>query len=120
MGIGGSKMAIYPFQYVNWRGIPTVESRNISVGDTVDFLFDSDWDRSPFRGLLLVNLSQAIPTGTTGTLPVRFTMAGVTSNVTTYNGANLTAADVPGTGVYLFYYDRRMNVLQIMGVTPTA
>lgn len=114
-------MAIFPFQYVNLRGIPTIESRGITVGDeTVDFQFNADWDRSPFRGLLLVNLAQSIPTGTTGTLPVRFTMAGIASNVTVYNGDNLTVADVPGTGVYLFYYDRRINVLQIMGVTPAT
>lgn len=114
-------MAIFPFQYVNLRGIPTIESRSISVGDEfVDFQFNADWDRSPFRGLLLVKLAQAIPTGTTGTLPVRFTMAGVTSNVTTYNDAELTAADVPGTGVYLFYYDRRVGTLQILGVSPAT
>ena len=108
-------MAVYPRQYVNLNGIPTIQSRTISVGtESVDFQFNPAWDSNPFRGLLLVNIAQAIPEGTTGTLPIRFTMADVTSNVTTYDGANLTVADVQGTGVYIFYYDRRANVLQII------
>ena len=106
-------MARFPYQYANINGIPCIEARRITVTDTsVDFTFNPDWDRNPFRGLLLVYLPDAIPTGTTGTLPIRFTMAGNTSAVTVQGGAAWTAADVPGTGVYLFYYDRITNVLQ--------
>ncbi len=110
-------MAAFPIQYININGIPTVESRNITVSDTsVDFKFNPDWDRRPFRGLLLVYLSEAIPEGTTTTLPIRFSMAGVTSNVTVAGGDNLTVADLPGVGVYLIYYDRFTDTLQLMNV----
>lgn len=106
-------MARFPFQYVNINGVPTIQSRRVTVSDTsVDFLFRPDWDRNPFRGLILVYLSEEIPEGTTTTLPIRFTMAGNTENVTVAGGANWTVADLVGTGVYLFYYDRYSNILQ--------
>lgn len=108
-------MATFPRQYVNINGIPTVKSQNVVVSDTsVDFKFNPDWDRRPFRGLLLVYLSEAIPEGTTTTLPIRFSMAGTTSNVTMAGGDNLTVADLPGVGVYLVYYDRFTDILQIL------
>lgn len=108
-------MATFPRQYVNINGIPTVKAQNVVVSDTtVDFKFNPDWDRRPFRGLLLVYLSEAIPEGTTTTLPIRFSMAGVTSNVTIAGGDNLTVADLPGVGVYLVYYDRFTDTLQIL------
>lgn len=110
-------MAKFPFQYVNINGIPTIETCGINVTDTsVDFKFHPDWDRNPFRGLLLVNISEAIPTGTTTTLPIRFSMSGVTSNVTVVGGDNLTVADLPGTGVYLIYYDRFSDILQMINL----
>ncbi|UVP31188.1 hypothetical protein NXW58_13710 [Bacteroides faecis] len=34
--------------------------------------------------------------------------------VTKYNGEALTAADIPRTGVYEFWFDRATNTLQIM------
>lgn len=108
-------MARWPYQYVNINGVPTIESRSVVVSDTsVDFKFNPDWDRRPFRGLILVNLSEEIPAGTTTTLPIRFSMAGITSNVTVAGGDNLTVADLPGVGVYLFYYDRFSDTLQLL------
>lgn len=111
-------MARWPFQYVNLNGIPTIQSRSITVSETsVDFKFNPDWDRRPFRGLILVYLSEAIPEGTTTTLPIRFSMAGTTSNVTVAGGENLTVADLPGVGVYLLYYDRLSDTLQLLNTT---
>ena len=111
-------MATFPFQYVNINGVPTIKSQSVLVSETsVDFKFRPDWDRRPFRGLILVYLSEAIPEGTTGTLPVRFSMAGTTSNVTLAGGDNWTAADVPGVGVYLLYYDRLADTLQLIAPT---
>lgn len=108
-------MAKFPFQYVNINGLPTIQSRSVLVTETsVDFKFNPDWDRRPFRGLILVYLSEAIPEGTTTTLPIRFSMAGTTSNVTVAGGDNLTVADLPGVGVYLFYYDRLADTLQLL------
>jgi len=108
-------MARFPFQYININGIPTIEVRRIIVSDTsVDFQFRPDFDGTPFRGLLLVYMPEAIPTGTTGTLPVRFAMAGNTQVLTQQGGTEVTVADLTGTGVYLVYYDRFANILQLV------
>lgn len=108
-------MARFPYQYSNINGIPCLEVRKISVSDTtVDFQFNPDWDRNPFRGLLLINVPDAIPTGTTTTLPIRFSMAGNTQNLTIAGGDSVTVADFAGVGVYLVYYDRISNVLQLI------
>lgn len=108
-------MARFPYQYVNINGIPTIMTQSVIVSDTtVDFKFNPDWDRRPFRGLILVNVANEIPEGTTGTLPIRFSMAGVTSNITVAGGDNLTVADLPGIGIYLLYYDRYSDTLQLL------
>ena len=108
-------MARWPFQYTNINGIPAIKSRGVRVNtDNVVFSFNPDWDRNPYKGLLLVNIADEIPEGTTTTLPIMFTMAGVNSNVTVAGGDNLTVADFNGTGVYLVFYDRLSNVLQLI------
>ncbi len=109
-------MARFPYQYVNINGIPTIKSQSVVVSDTaVTFKFAPDFDRRPFRGLILVYLSEAIPEGTTTTLPVQLSMAGITSNVTVAGGDNVTVADLPGTGIYLVYFDRWADTLQLIG-----
>lgn len=109
-------MARFPYQYVNINGIPTIKSQSVVVSDTaVTFKFAPDFDRRPFRGLILVYLSEAIPEGTITTLPVQLSMAGIPSNVTVAGGANVTVADLPGTGIYLVYFDRWADTLQLIG-----
>lgn len=107
-------MARFPYQYSNINGIPRVKSRKVTVNaDTVDYGFNPDWDRNPFSGLLLVYLTD-LPVGTTATLPVRFNMAGNTTNVTVAGGDNATVADLPNPGVFLVFYDRIDNILQLV------
>ena len=100
---------------VNRTGIPALRSIGISVG-TTDVRFDFNNHRNvgaPFRGLLIINLAQVIPTGTTETLPIVFTSDGGNATaVTTYNGDPVTVADIEGTGIYLFWYDG--STLQLM------
>ena len=108
-------MARFPFQYININGIPTLEVRRITVSETsVDFQFRPDFDGTPFRGLLLIYVPEVIPTGTTTTLPIRFAMAGNTQDLTNAGGETVTVADFPGVGVYLVYYDRYANLLQLV------
>lgn len=101
---------------VNANGIAVLSSSNVTVGtDAVVFQLNQATSRfTPPRGLFLVNLQNAIPTGTGTTLPIQLSMGGFTSNVTTYNNANWTVADVTGTGVYLVYYDRDRDILQVI------
>lgn len=102
----------------NINGIPRIESTGVVVGtDSVVFNFRShNFVRRPFNGLVLVRLNQAIPAGTTATLPIVFNSGGTNSQpVTTYGDEELTVADIPGTGVYLFYYDSASATLQLIG-----
>jgi hypothetical protein len=68
----------------------------------------------PPRGLLLVRLNEAIPEGTTTTLPIQLSLEGVTSTVTTFGGVDWTVEDFKGTGIYLLYYNRNLGILQVL------
>ena len=110
-------MILPAFINVNINGIPTLSSNSVSVG-SANVAFDFNNHRNigrPFRGLLIVRLAQAIPAGTTDTLPIVFTSGGSNpKEVTTFNGDAVTVADIPGTGVYLFWYESQTNTLQIL------
>ena len=69
----------------------------------------------PYFGGLYADLAQAIPEGTTATLPIVFTSEG--GNPTPVVGINnepVTVADITGTGVYHFFYDQRNSRLQLL------
>ena len=109
-------MAAYPFQYVNRRGIPVLKTTGVTAETTgVVFSFPNHaFANSWYRGLVLVELAQAIPAGTTGTLPVLCETNGQTKTQKTYNGANGTVSDIPGTGVFQLWYDKQTDTLQLM------
>jgi hypothetical protein len=102
---------------VNVNGIPALRSLSVSVTAT-DVRFDFNNHRNvgrPFRGLIVINLSQAIPTGTTGTLPIVFTSDGGNAQpLTTLNGDAVTAADITGTGIFLVWFENSTNTLQLL------
>ena len=102
---------------VNQSGIPALRSLSVTVG-TTDVKFDFNNHRNvgrPFRGLLIINLAQLVPAGTTDTLPIVFTSnGGSATNVTTFNGTPVTVADIPGTGIYLFWYESQTDTLQLL------
>ena len=101
---------------VNINGIPTLRSLSVTV-TTTNVAFDFNNHRNvgrPFRGLLIINLAQAIPAGTTDTLPIVFTSGGGNAQpLLKENGEAVTVADIPGTGVYILWYDNETNTLQI-------
>jgi hypothetical protein len=110
-------MILPAFINVNINGIPTLSSNSISVG-TTNVAFDFNNHRNvgrPFRGLLIVRIAQAIPAGTTDTLPIVFTSGGSNPKaVTTFNGDAVTVADIPGTGVYILWYESQTDTLQLL------
>ena len=104
---------------VNVGGIPAIRSLSVNVTTTdVKIAFNNHRNIGrPFRGLLIVNIAHAIPAGTTDTLPIVFTSdSGNDVNLTTYNGDNVTVADIPGTGIYLCWYESQTNTLQLLNV----
>ena len=102
---------------VNQSGIPALRSLSVTVG-TTNVSFDFNNHRNvgrPFRGLLVINLAQAIPTGTTDTLPIVFTSGGGNvAELTTFNGDPVTVADISGTGIYLAWYESTTDSLQLL------
>lgn len=101
---------------VNVNGIPTLSSNSVSVG-TAQVAFDFNNHRNvgrPFRGLIIIRLAQAIPAGTAGTLPIVFTSdGGNTQALTKENGESVTVADIPGTGIYILWFESQTNTLQV-------
>lgn len=83
---------------VNRGGIPAISSLSVNV-TTTEVQFDFNNHRNigaPFRGLLIVRLNQAIPTG----LPIVFTSGGGNpQRLTGFNGADITVAQISGTGI---------------------
>ena len=108
-------MAAYFFS--NRLGIPNIESQSVEVtGDAVVYSFKAHPQINAFfQGLIAVKLSQPIPTGTTSTLPIRFSTIGVANSTKDLRGHNtpVTAGDIAGTGVYLCFYDRESDILQL-------
>lgn len=105
-----------PYTWVNRNGSAAIASTGVVV-NTADVVFtfkNHAFVNTSYRGTIFVNLMQAIPTGTTGTLPILFETNGSTQAVTKYNGEPLTVADVPGTGVVQLWFERDTNTLQLM------
>lgn len=102
---------------VNRNGIPALRSLSVSV-TTNDVRFDFNNHvnvGSPFRGLLVINLAQAIPDGTTGTLPIVFTSDGGNAQpLTGYNGNPVTVSDISGTGIYICWFESQTDTLQLV------
>ncbi len=102
---------------VNVNGIPALSSKSVSVS-TTQVAFDFNNHRnvgSPFRGLIIIRLNQAIPTGTTETLPIVFTSdGGNAKTLTSFDGETVTVGDLPGTGIYLVWYENQSDTLQLI------
>lgn len=107
---------LYPFNFANRNGIPMIEANAVTVNtDNVVFTLPSRAFRwLSDRGVILLRITQAIPTGTTGTLPVLFSANNLTQPLTNAGGTAITAAQLPSTGVYLVYYDKQSNLMQLM------
>lgn len=106
----------YPFNFSNRRGIPLIETSSITVTD--DNVVINIPNRS-FRwlndkGVILLRLNQVIPDGTTGTLPVVFSSNDFTQPLTNVGGTAITAAQILGAGVYMIYYDKNANLMQLL------
>lgn len=112
-------MPVYPFFFCNRNGVPKLDVTGITV-NTEQIIFNlanNAFRFLPENGLLLVRIQSEIPTGTTDTLPVVFQSNGVTQAITNVGGVALTAADIPSSGIYLFFYDKSTNLIQLLSRT---
>ena len=101
---------------VNRNGIPALRSLSVSVTATdVRFDFNNHTNiGNPYRGLLIINLAQSIPSGTT-TLPIVFTSEGRNVQpLTKIGGVAVTAADITDSGIYIAWFDHSTSTLQLL------
>lgn len=105
-----------PFILANRQGIPRLETTGVTVGtNEVTFNFNNHpFLLRNFNGLLLIRIAQAIPAGTTATLPIVFNTNGRAKNVTKIGGTNVLVSDITGTGIYLAYYESNTDTLQLL------
>ena len=101
----------------NVNGIPYLSTDGITVStESVDFALG--FRRIPKVGKVAIRITSPIPDGTTGTLPVRFTLNGSTRGLTFFGGNAVTAADLAGAGVIEAWYDWFNGIFQLTSVLP--
>lgn len=103
----------------NINGFPYLRTTNTTVGTTaVDLALGSYRRPLPQDGYFTVRITDAIPTGTTSTLPITLTRNGQTRALTLFDGTPVTVADlIGGTGVFLVFNDEESGILQLMSRT---
>lgn len=101
----------YPVNYVRRiLGTTAVEVTSTSV---IFKLPNQAFAYAGARGVMLINVLQAPPSGTTQTLPVLFEANNVTQGASAAGGEALQLSALP-VGVYQFYFDKTTNTLQLM------
>lgn len=97
----------------NVNGTPYLSTTNITVTATaVDLALG--FRPVPMVGYMTIRIVSAIPTGTTGTLPVTLTLNGTSRALTLFDGTPVTAADLAGTGIITVFNDRYNGILQLV------
>ena len=107
----------YPFNFANRNGIPMIESGSVTA--STENVTISIPNRA-FRflngtGLILFRLNTAIPE-TAASLPIIFSSNDFTQPLTLVGGDAATGAQMTGAGIYLIYYAKDCNLMQLMTV----
>ena len=102
----------YPFNFANRNGIPMLESSSVSVTDTNVVI---NIPNRAFRflngtGIILFRLNTEI---TNTTLPIIFSSNNFTQPLTIVGGDAATGTNIAGVGVYIIYYDKNANLMQL-------
>ena len=103
----------YPYNFANRNGIPMLESTSVTTNTTNVII---NIPNRAFRflngtGLLLFRLNTEI---TDASLPIVFSSNEFTQPLTIVGGAAATGANMSEIGVYLIYYDKNSNLMQLM------
>lgn len=103
-----------PITTANKNGIPRIESTGVNVGaDRVTFTFNAQrFLNYPYNGLVAFRIADAIPTGTTATLPIYIS----TQPLVGFGGTAITVGDLTGIGILLAWYDSQLNLLQVINI----
>lgn len=111
--MGGSTN--FPFNFSNVRGIPLIASISVDVTDTNVVI---GVPQRAFRGLadsgvIAFKLNQETP-ASGAALPVLFSSSDFTQSLTVLGGTAATGTEITSTGVYLIWYDKNANTLQLL------
>lgn len=103
----------FPFNFANRNGIPMIESNSVEVTTTNVVI---NIPNRAFRflngtGLLLFRLNTEI---TNTALPIQFSSNSFTQLLTTVGGTGATGTNMASTGIYLIYYDKNSNLMQLI------
>ena len=100
----------YPYNFANRNGIPMIESNNVTVSDTnvVIGIPNRAFRFLSGTGLILFRLNTEI---TNTTLPILFSSVG---------GDSATGEQLGGAGIYLIYYAKDCNLLQLITLAPST
>lgn len=108
----------FPFPFptlgrVNYNTLPTVA---VTVGtENVTFeLPDHAFRNRDYVGGFYINLRQAIPAGTTATLPILIGTNGDTRPLLAYNNEPVTVENIAGTGIYEIHYNKYTNEVYLV------
>lgn len=113
--------SFFPFPYSNRIGIPLIESGSITSDGTnaIITIPNNTFARLASRGILLLKITAAIPTGAEA-LPIVISSNGETRPLTLAGSANATGTQITGIGVYQIFYDKAANTLQLMTIGEPA
>ena len=100
----------------NAGGVPYIVSTNTTVGtETINIALGVR--RIQPVGYLTIMINTVIPADATTTLPITFTMNGVTRNLVLPNGTAVTAAELLNVNTILVFNDRKRGLLVLMSRT---
>lgn len=115
-----------PFLYpaLGRNNLNTLPSVNVTVGTeavTIEIPNHAFFRRN-YVGSFFLNLREAIPAGTTATLPILIGTNGDTRPLMEFEGTPATVANFAGAGIYEIHYNRYTNELYIVngGFRPST
>jgi hypothetical protein len=105
----------FPNNFSNLRGIPMIASISVEVTATNVVI---GIPKRAFRGLadsgiIAFRLNQEIPTAG-ASLPVMISSNEFTQTLTVLGGASATGTEISSVGVYLVWYDKCANTMQLL------
>ena len=109
-----------PIRFANRNGFPCIETTGNTLTTTAStYSFNSHpFVMNHFYGGLFIKVTNT-PTAPETAVPVQFTTTGVTGStvaVLDAQGVALTTSTFPGDGIYLGFYDRDTDKLQLLNV----
>lgn len=115
---------LFNFPALGRNNFNTLPSVNVTVGTenvTIEIPNHAFFRRN-YVGSFFLNLREAIPAGTTATLPILIGTNGDTRPLMETTGTPVTVANISGAGIYEIHYNKYTNELYLVngGYRPSA